>query len=186
MGAAFSPDGGRIACTLSQDGNSEIYLLTSEGAIIKRLTNAPAFIDSSPSWSPDGSQIAFVSNRHGSPQVWIMASGGDSPQRLTFTGTYNQEPTWCPKCAAPTIAFTARDEKAHFDVFTIDVKTKQLTRLTENQGNNEHPTWAPNGRALAMASSRGGIWVTSADGKQQRQVYSGPASTPVWGPARKR
>jgi TolB protein len=82
------------------------------------------------------------------------------------------------------VAFTARDEKAHFDVFTIDLSTKQLVRLTENQGNNEHPSWAPNGRALVVSSSRGGLWIVTADGKSQRQVYKGQASTPVWGPRR--
>lgn len=183
MGAAWSPDGAKIACTLSLDGNSEIYLLATDGSILKRLTHAEAFIDSSPAWSPDGSQLAFVSNRHGSPQIWLMDKDGGGAQRLTFTGNYNQEPAFCPRCPSPTIAFTARDERAHFDVFTIDLKSKQLLRLTENQGNNEHPSWAPNGRALAIASSRGGIFVITADGKTQRQVYKGAASTPVWGPA---
>ena len=183
MGAAYSPDGGKIACTLSQDGNSEIYVLGTDGSLLKRLTNQPAAIDSSPSWSPDGGQLAFVSNRHGSPQIWLMDGNGGGARRLTMQGSYNQEPTWCPKCPVPTLAFTARDEKSHFDTFVIDVNTRQLTRLTENQGNNEHPTWAPNGRALAVASTRGGIWVVTADGKQTRQVYKGAASTPVWGPA---
>ena len=185
MGAAFSPDGSKIACTLSQDGNSEIYALGTDGSILRRLTNATAFIDTSPAWSPDGTELAFVSNRHGSPQIWMMDATGGNPRRVTMVGTYNQEPAFCPRCATPTLAFTARDERAAFDVFTIDLKTRQLTRVTENQGNNEHPSWAPNGRALAVASSRGGIWVITADGKQQRQVYKGPASTPTWGPARK-
>ena len=185
MGATFSPDGGRIAATLSQDGNPEIYLLDTAGKIVKRLTDSP-FIDSSPAWSPDGGQLAFVSNRFGSPQVWLMSSSGADQHRLTTRGNYNQEPTWCPKCDTPTIAYTARDEKANFDIFTIDVKNPQtgVVRITENQGQNEHATWAPTGRAMAFASSRGGVWVSTADGKLQRQVSREMASTPVWGPRR--
>ncbi len=185
MGAAFSPDGSRIALTLSQDSNPEIYLIGTDGSILKRLTNNP-FIDSSPAWSPDGSQIAFVSNRHGSPQIWTMSSSGGEPTRLTHKGNYNQEPSWCPKCAQPTIAFTARDEKGNFDCFTINVATGEVVRLTEGQGSNQHPTWAPNGKVLAMASSRGGIWLTTADGKIQKQAYKGNAEVPVWGPALQR
>ncbi len=184
-GAAWSPDGSRIAATLSQDGNAEIYLLGADGSIIKRLTDNP-FIDSSPAWSPDGGTIAFVSNRHGSPQIWTMSSTGGGQSRLTRQGNYNQEPTWCPKCQKSTIAFTARDEKANFDCFTIEVGSGQLVRLTEGQGSNEHPTWSPNGRVLAMASSRGGIWLTTADGKVQKQVYKGSVSSPTWGPGGRR
>jgi len=184
MGAAFSPDGTKIACTLSKDGNSEIYVLSTDGSILQRLTDNP-FIDSSPAWSPDGSQLAFVSNRHGTPQVWLMNANGGNAQRLTRQGNYNQEPAWCPKCQTPTIAFTARDERAHFDVFTIDVKSGALTRLTENQGEFEHPSWSPNGRVIAVASARGGVYLVPANGMiPPRQVFRGQASTPAWGPAR--
>lgn len=185
MGAAFAPDGGKIALTLSQDGNPEIYLINLEGKILKRLTDSP-FIDSSPAYSPDGGRIAFVSNRYGSPQIWGMSAEGAGQKKLTTRGTYNQEPTWCPRCPTPTIAFTARDERSNFDIFTLAVDTGEMVRITENQGSNEHPTWAPTGRAMAFVSpSRGGIWVSTADGKLQRQVYRGGASTPTWGPMRK-
>jgi TolB protein len=184
MGGAFSPDGGRIAATLSMDGNPEIYLLGPDGAIGRRLTENP-FIDASPAWSPDGSQIAFVSNRHGNPQIWTMGADGSNQQKVTRRGNYNQEPSWCPKCQQPTIAFTARDERGAFDCFTVNLATNEVVRLTEGQGSNQHPSWAPNGRALVMASSRGGLWITTADGKVQRQVYKGAADVPVWGPGRK-
>lgn len=185
MGAAFSPDGSQIAITLSQDDNSEIYLLSINGTILKRLTDNP-FIDSSPAWSPDGAQLAFVSNRHGSPQIWTMSSSGANQQRLTRQGNYNQEPAWCPRCREATIAFTGRDEKGVMDIFTISVMTGEILRLTEGQGRNEHASWAPNGRALAYASTKGGIWVTTADGRFARQVRRGDAITPAWGPASKR
>lgn len=183
MGASYAPDGSRIAVTLSQDGNPEIYLLEATGKIIKRLTDNP-LIDSSPNWSPDGGRIAFVSNRYGSPQVWVMGADGSGQTRLTRRGNYNQEPAWCPRCPAPTVAFTARDERLNFDIFTIGVESGEIVRITENQGQNEHATWAPTGRALAFSSSRGGIWLSSPDGKVQRQLYRGNATTPVWGPAR--
>ena len=181
MGAAYSPDGSKIAVTLSQDGNSEIYLLARTGQILKRLTNNP-YIDTSPSWSPDGSRIAFVSDRHGSPQIWMMNADGSNQHLITFKGKYNQTPVWCPRKDTPLIAFTARDEKLAFDIFTINVDSGELVRITEGRGSNQHPTWAPNGRALAYESSRGGIWISTADGRTERQVYHGSAASPTWGP----
>jgi TolB protein len=181
MGAAFSPDGTKIAATLSQDGNSEIYLLSRDGAIIKRLTNN-TFIDTSPTWSPDGSKIAFVSDRFGSPQIWTMNADGSNQQRLTRRGNYNQTPRWCPRKDVSLIAFTARDEKYNYDIFTINPDTGEMIRITEGHGSNQNPSWAPNGRALAYESSRGGVWVSTFDGRTERQVYKGNATYASWSP----
>jgi len=185
MNAAFSPDGSKIATTLSQDGNSEIYLLTSKGDILKRLTNNP-FIDSQPTWSPDGARIAFISDRHGSPQVWVMSADGSGQTKVTRRGNYNQTPAWIPrKDLGPIVAFTARDEKYNYDIFTVNVDSGDMTRITEGRGSNQRPTWSPNGRAVAYESSRGGIWVSTFDGRTERQVYKGNATGPAWGPALK-
>jgi len=181
MGAAYSPDGSKICATLSQDGNSELYLLSSAGAVIKRLTSNP-YIDTSPTWSPDGSRIAFISDRHGSPQVWVMGADGSGQTKVTRRGNYNQTPAWTPRKDAPIVAFTARDEKYAYDVFTVNVDSGEMTRITEGHGSNQRPTWAPNGRAVAYESSRGGVWVSTADGRTERQVYKGNAAAPSWGP----
>jgi TolB protein len=182
MGAAYSPDGSKIAATLSQDGNSEIYILTPQGSVVRRLTSNP-FIDTSPTWSPDGSKIAFVSDRLGSPQIWVMNADGSGQRRLTTRGNYNQTPAWSPRKDQPLIAFTARDEKYAYDIFTINAETGELNRITEGHGSNQRPTWAPNGRALAYESTRGGVWISTADGRTERQVYRGAAATPAWGPS---
>lgn len=178
-GAAFSPSGREIALTLSKDGNPELYVIGLDGAIRRRLTNHTA-IDTSPTWSPDGSRIAFISDRGGSPQVYVMSASGGNPRRLTFSGSYNQEPDWCPRADCPLVAFTGRDEAGNYDIFTVNVETGELTRLTQGQGSNRSPAWARNGRLLVFSSSRGGLWVTTADGLGQKQVYRGRAETPAW------
>jgi len=181
MGAAWSPDGSKIAATLSQDGNSEIYLLSTNGQIIKRLTNERG-IDTSASWSPDGSRIAFVSDRHGNPQIWVMSADGSGQRKLTRRGNYNQEPSWCPRVDTPQIAFSARDEKMATDIFTINPDNEQYTRVTEGHGSSVRPTWAPNGRAIGFQRDSG-IWVSTADGRTERQVYRGRALAPQWSPS---
>jgi TolB protein len=182
MGAAWSPDGSKIAVTLSQDGNAEIYLLSPSGQILKRLTNDRG-IDTSPSWSPDGGRLAFVSDRHGSPQIWLMAADGSGQRKLTHRGNYNQEPSWCPRADTPQIAFSGRDQNMMTDIFTVTPDTEQYTRITQGQATNVRPTWAPNGRAIAYQSSRGGIWVSTYDGRTERQVYRGSALAPQWSPS---
>jgi TolB protein len=188
-GASYSPDGSRIAVTLSKDGNPEIYVINaSSGAIVKRLTNN-RYIDTSPAWSPDGREIAFVSNREGGPQIFVMNADGSSQRRVSTVGSFNQTPTWNPKKGTRQLAYTARDDvSGRSDIVTLDLATGKMVRITQNQGNNEEPTFAPNGRVLAFASTRGGgsgIYLANADGTgEQRLVYRGSATSPDWGPAR--
>ncbi len=183
-GGAFSPDGRRIAYAMSAEGNDQIYLLDIATGGVSKLTNSFG-IDARPSWSPDGKQLAVVSQREGSPQIFVMDTSGGNVKRLTFQGNYNQTPKWSPR--GDLIAFTARDERAVFDLFTVNVQTGQIARLTQDQGLNSEPSWSPNGRLLIFTSTRSGkheLWVSTPDGNSQHQLtHDGGYSTPAWGPA---
>jgi TolB protein len=184
-GGVYSPDGGRIAVTLSKDGNSEIYILSSTGQVLNRVTTHPA-IDSDPNWSPDGQKLAFVSDRAGGPQIFVVSASGGAPQRVTWQGNYNTTPRWNPRRDVQQLAYTGRDERAHFDVFVIDLGAgNKVERTTQSKGDNLEPTWAPNGRLLAYTSSRGGLYLATPDGKHERRLVTGRFQTPSWGPVRR-
>ncbi len=184
-GPAFSPDGTRLAFTLSEQGDTHVYVANADGSNVKRLTEGFG-IDVSPTWSPDGKRIAFVSSRAGSPQIYVMLADGSGQTRLTFQGNYNQEPSWSPR--GDVIAFTARDERHVFDLFTVRVDNGKIVRLTQDQGNNVHLSFAPNGRLAAFASNRPGHWsvyvMNAADGSNQRMLISEATdvTSPAWGP----
>jgi TolB protein len=185
-GVAYSPDGKRIAYALSQGESTQIYLANADGSEPRRMTDTPYGINSSPSWSPDGKRIAFVSNRGGSPQIYVMNADGSNPRRLTFQGNYNQTPDWSP--VGDRIVFTARDERNAFDLFSIEVETGKITRLTQDQGNNEEPVFSPNGRLILFTSTRDGtprLYVMTKDGNNQLPLPMGKGSgglTPDWAP----
>jgi TolB protein len=185
-GASWSPDGSRIALTLSKDGNPEIYLINAaDGMILRRLTNNRA-IDTSPAWSPDGGQIAFVSDREGGPQIFVMNADGSGQHRVSYNGPYNTTPTWSPRKGAKVLAYTTRDSGA-FDIVTLDLVNNTMVRITQGQGNNEEPSFAPNGRAIAFASTGrpdgSGVYIGNADGTgKQYRVWSGVGTSVDWGP----
>jgi TolB protein len=182
-GASWSPDGSKIALTLSKDGNPEIYVISAkDGAIIRRITNDRA-IDTSPAWSPDGGQLAFVSDRNGGPQIFVVSAAGGAARQVSFNGSYNTTPTWSPKAGKHIIAYTTRDGGT-YDVVTMDLDSKALTRITQNEGSNEEPSFSPNGRAIAFARAGQGVFITSADGTgKATKIWSGSATGIDWGPA---
>src|SRR5512135_1693129 len=66
---AWSPDGSKLAVSLSKDGGSQLFLINPDGSGVQRLTNSGA-IDTEPRFSPDGQWIYFTSDRGGSPQIY--------------------------------------------------------------------------------------------------------------------
>lgn len=182
-GARLSPAGGEIAATLSVGGNADIYILDTNGGILRQCTDNNAE-DVSPTWSPDGSQIAFVSDRSGGPQIYVMNADCSGQRRVTFAGNYNTEPDWSP--TSNLIAFTGRDERARFDVFTVEPETGFITRLTQDQGDNKSPSWSPDGRYVVVSSTRGGssgsLYVIDSTGYFQHNITpnGGGFETPRW------
>jgi len=184
-GASWSPDGSKIALTLSKDGNPEIYIINaSDGSVVRRLTNDKA-IDTSPAWSPDGGSIAFVSDRNGGPQIFVVPVGGGAARQVSFNGSYNTTPTWSPAKGKHIIAYTTRDGGT-YDIVTIDLDTKNMVRITQNEGQNEEPAFSPNGAAIAFARQGQGVFIAKADGQGKAiKVYSGSVTGVDWGPAPK-
>jgi len=184
-GGSWSPDGSKLAVTLSKDGNPEIYVISADGKILQRLTNNRT-IDTSPVWSPNGREIAFVSDRHGGPQIFVMNADGSNQRRVSRNGDYNTTPAWSPRKGKRVLAYTTRD-KGNFDIVTLDLDTGDMVRVTQGKGDNEEPSFSPNGRAIAFASTRkegAGVYIANADGSgEQRRVYKGQATSVDWGPA---
>ncbi|HWO24979.1 MAG TPA: hypothetical protein VNO30_39840 [Kofleriaceae bacterium] len=184
-GASWSPDGRQIALTLSKDGSPDIYIINAaDGSVVRQLTKDKA-IDTSPAWSPDGSQIAFVSDRAGGPQIYVVPSGGGGARQVSRVGSYNTTPAWSPRPGKQILAYTTRDG-ATYDIVTLDLATGQMTRITQNEGSNEEPSFSPNGRAIAFARAGQGIYIANADGTGTAvKVWSGSATGVDWGPAPK-
>lgn len=179
---AWSPDGRQLAVVLSRDGFTQIYTLNLDGSGLKRLTNTSS-IETEPNWSPDGKYLLFTSDRGGSPQIYRMPSYGGEAVRLTFEGSYNVSPRYSPD--GKSFVFIRR-EGNQFRIAVQDIVTGQVQLLTEN-GLDESPSWAPNGKMILYATSRlgrGVLAAVSSDGrvKQKLSAQASDVREPSWGP----
>lgn len=78
----WSPDGRKIVFTSQRDGDSEIFLMNSNGENAQQMTYNTD-IDEDPVWSPDGSQILFTSWRDGNAEIYVMNADGSDQTNLT-------------------------------------------------------------------------------------------------------
>src|ERR1700722_18661914 len=183
----FSPDGAKVAMSLSQDGKSDIYEMDVRGRALRRLTNTPA-IDTSPCYSNDGSQIVFNSDRGGTQQLYVMPAGGGGERRISFGEGRYATPVWSPR--GDFIAFT----KITGGSFGIGVMRTDGSgeRMLANGFLVEGPTWAPNGRVLMSFRQQpnsggraGSVTLNQIDitGRFERPVPTPTdASDPAWSP----
>ncbi len=176
-----------VATTLSFEGDQEIYLLKSDGALYRRLTKSSG-IDISPTFSPDGNNMAYVSERNGQPQIFIQDLLSGEARRLTFNGDYNTQPSWSP--SGDKIAYTTCEKSGEFNIFTVGIDGSGLKQLTAQTGQNESPSWSPDGEMVVFTSNRDGkrrLYTMGSTGKNQRALLqmSGEQMQAFWSLFRK-
>jgi len=179
---SFSPNGKWLAFCSSMDGgaNAEIYVSTSDGRNIRRLTYNEA-IDTAPCWSPNSREIAFISDRGGSPQVYIMDAEGSSVRRVSFGGNHFDSPAWSP--LGDRLVYVSRVDNV-FDLYIHNLRKNEVTKLTESNARNESPCWSPDGRHIIFSSNLSGtiqLYIIDYDGTNLRPLTSkGNNKLPDW------
>ncbi|MEO5511608.1 MAG: hypothetical protein ABIV28_07925 [Longimicrobiales bacterium] len=157
---AYSPDGSRIAFSAWQEQgrNSNAEIFEYQGGRVRRLTNS-AKADQSPTYSPDGSQIAFMSSRLGLPHIYVMPSNGGNATQLTpyvaGMNGYYFGPDWSP--TGSKIAFAGHwNSRGTYQILIADAQRAggQIRQLAA-AGDNEDPSWAPDGRHIVFSSGVG-------------------------------
>jgi hypothetical protein len=153
QGAAYSPDGTKIAFMNNYDGDFEICVMNADGTGVKQLTKNSA-LDTFPSWSPDGTKIAFASNRDGDLDIWVMNADGSEQTNITNDDPSSDDaPHWSPDGKWIAIE-TDRYSSWHIELITPDGKDEATAGSVAYD--SWFDSWSPDGKSILVESNRSG------------------------------
>jgi len=102
------------------------------------------------SLSPDKAWIAFASNRNGNFEIYVAATDGTAQMRVTnHPNATSTDPVW--SVDGTTLVYESNFGGA-WDLYTINVGTKQEKRLTTGMGSSLNARFAPDGSGLIFES----------------------------------
>jgi len=174
----------RIVYVSEHKGAKELFVMEYDGHGARQLT-ADGFLNITPQWSPDRKYLVFTSYQSRTRQTIEMLdlATGKRSSLVSLAGL-NITPALSPD--GTKLAF-ATSQDGNSELYTMDMQSKALTRLTVHSAGDLSPAWAPTGQELAFTSDRGGrpqIYLMSADGSNVRRLtFDGDYNAaPAWSP----
>lgn len=163
----LSPDGTRLALTIPEGPNWDVWILDLARGTLSRVTSHPGE-DFSPVWSPDGQELVIGSEigedtgEGGPVMAWIRGSGERPEQLVASPGSGNWEfPTsWSPD--GDWIAYVRiRNRSGDIFLFPTDRSREPVPFLETPNTNEFGARFSPDAKWIAYVSDETG----------ERQVY---------------
>ena len=180
---SLSPDNQRLALTVDENGNQDVWIADPGRDTMSRLTFEPT-IETMPTWSPDGRFVAFRSEREGPGVFRRDAQGTGTTERLTATdGPIHSPYSWTPDGRTLLLAvFRSFRQQA---IGTVTPPQTTVRILLDGDFAQLDPQVSPDGKWLAYQSDETGrfeVYVRPyPDVESGRWLISGAGGTsPRW------
>jgi TolB protein len=143
-----------------QPGQLRLFVAAADASDEHPLL-ASADTDYDPVWAPDGASIVFTSERNGSADLFRVTRNGTELTRLTTDPAYDDQAAFAPD--SRRIVFVSTRGGGRANLWTMDLATQHVRRLTSGPGGDYRPSWALNGKWIAFSSGRGNPMPFSTD-----------------------
>lgn len=187
----WSPDGRSIAYSGTAFGSADIFVTAAAGGDPLRRT-FDAADDLHPRWSPTGRYIAFLSDRGQGLGVYVTSPYEGPERKIAETRLHRDvgllsglgAQPWSPD--GGSLLFPRRHEDGSIAVWRIELSTGVETQMTFPPPGSEdrEASWSFDGRKIAfqgLVGARRGLWVTDADGRNEKRVAE-KGRSPAWSP----
>ena len=138
-----APETEKITFTSTRDGNTEIYIMNSDGTMPVNVSQNAGAEDYNPIWSPNGKRILFISNRDRIFDLYVMDADGTNVRKIFKTEALRWDPTWSPD--GKQIAY-AQGEEPNQAIYIAAIDGTSVEKLTDGF----MPSWSPDGNEIAF------------------------------------
>jgi TolB protein len=159
-----------------------LAIMDQDGANVRYLTKGTELV-LTPRFNPSAQEITYMSYG-GQPKVYLF--NVETGQRETVGDFPNM--TFAPRFSPDgQKVIMSLQQGQNANVFTLDLRSRRTTRLTDAAAIDTSPSYSPNGSQIVFESDRGGsqqLYVMNADGSNPHRISFGQGtySTPVWSP----
>jgi Tol biopolymer transport system component/tRNA A-37 threonylcarbamoyl transferase component Bud32 len=177
---SVSPDGARLALTVRQGVNMDIWIFDYERGGLRRVTFDGTH--QSPVWAPDGRRIAYVSYLDGPYDIYQQPLDDSEEASPLLRGPLDDQPTsW----SADRGLLINRTVEAAGDDVLLNTEEGEET-LVSTPSQDQWATWSPDSRWIAYQSNASGAFEVfvmaypSGGGRWQISLEGG--IQPRWAP----
>jgi len=172
---AWSPDGKEIVFQSNREGSWDLWTISLEGGLPKRLTS-DELEEYHPHWSPEGDWIVYAAGDNRGPDfLRVVPAGGGEPINIAREDDWFVGPEWSTDGTEILFSsFKAGVLNIWSVPFSPGGEEVSPSRVTIGEGNDVNISVAPGGGTIAFATLRNtpDIWELTLPSGTLRQVTS--------------
>jgi len=181
----WSPDGAGMLFGKSRGGdeNSQLYWMTTDGAQVRQLTDAPRIRHNLGPWSADGRRISYASNKRNPNffDIYVMDLATGQESLVYQQDGSNAAVAWSSDGRFIVVSRSSDTLSLDNDLYLVELATKGVTHLTPHTGAAQFGDvhFTRDNRSLILSTNVSGEWQSLARmDLQSRKIV--PATDAAW------
>jgi dipeptidyl aminopeptidase/acylaminoacyl peptidase len=181
----WSPDGAGMLFGKSRGGdeNSQLYWMTTDGARVRQLTDAPRIRYNFGAWSADSRRISYASNKRNPNffDIYVMDVASGQESLVYQQDGSNAAVAWSSDGRFIVVSRSSDTLSLDNDLYLVELATKGVTHLTPHEGAAQFGDvhFTRDNRSLILSTNASGEWQSLARmDLQSRKIV--PATDSAW------